>query len=151
MLGNHDNSRLASRVGQAQAGVAAMLLLTLPGTITIYYGEELGLADVPISADQVQDPAEKNQPGVGAGRDPERTPMPWDDSLNAGFTTGKPWLPLNPDYKQRNVSALASDDASILNLYRKLIALRREHTVLVSGNILEVSADGAILSYQRSP
>jgi alpha-glucosidase len=150
VLGNHDNSRLASRVGQAQAGVAAMLLLTLPGTITIYYGEELGLADVPISADQVQDPAEKNQPGVGAGRDPERTPMPWDDSLNAGFTTGKPWLPLNPDYKQRNASALASDDASILNLYRKLIALRREHTVLVSGNILEVSADGAILSYQRS-
>ena len=149
VLGNHDNSRIATRVGQAQAAVAAMLLLTLPGTLTIYYGEELGLTDVSIAEDQVQDPAEKNQPGIGAGRDPERTPMPWDSSFNAGFTAGKPWLPLNPDYRQRNVSASEADVSSILHLYRRLIALRRSCPVLVSGALLEVSAEGTLLRYQR--
>jgi alpha-glucosidase len=149
VLGNHDNSRIATRVGEAQAGVAAMLLLTLPGTLTLYYGEELGLADVPIAKDQVQDPAEKNEPGIGAGRDPERTPMPWDSSLAAGFTTGKPWLPLNPDYRQRNASAYAADSSSILHLYRRLIALRRSQPVLVSGALQEVSAEGQMLRYER--
>jgi alpha-glucosidase len=150
VLGNHDNSRIVTRIGEAQAGVAAMLLLTLPGTLTIYYGEELGLADVAIAKDQVQDPAEKNQPGIGAGRDPERTPMPWDGSRNAGFTAGRPWLPLNPDYRQRNVSALEANVSSILHLYRRLIALRRDRSVLVSGALLEVSAEGTLLRYQRS-
>jgi alpha-glucosidase len=149
VLGNHDNSRIATRVGEAQAAVAAMLLLTLPGTLTIYYGEELGMADVSISKDQVQDPAEKNQPGVGVGRDPERTPMPWERSVNAGFTTGKPWLPLNTDYRRRNVSAFEADVSSILHLYRRLIALRRSFPVLVSGALLEVSAEGALLRYER--
>ncbi|MGC2398223.1 MAG: alpha-amylase family glycosyl hydrolase [Acidobacteriaceae bacterium] len=150
VLGNHDNSRIATRVGEAQAGVAAMLLLTLPGTITIYYGEELGLEDVSIAKSQVQDPAEKNEPGIGAGRDPERTPMPWDDSRNAGFTAGVPWLPVNTDYKERNVSALEANVSSALHLYRRLIALRRSHPVLVSGALLEVSAEGTLLRYQRA-
>jgi alpha-glucosidase len=149
VLGNHDNPRIATRVGEAQAAVAAMLLLTLPGTLTIYYGEELGMADVSISEDQVQDPAEKNQPGIGAGRDPERTPMPWESSVNAGFTTGKPWLPLNTDYRQRNVSAFEADVSSTLHLYRRLIALRRSCPVLVSGALLEVSAEGTLLRFQR--
>jgi alpha-glucosidase len=149
VLGNHDNSRIATRVGEAQAAVAAMLLLTLPGTLTLYYGEELGLADVPIAKDQVQDPAEKNEPGIGAGRDPERTPMPWDSSMQAGFTTGKPWLPLNPDHRQRNVSAYAADSSSILHLYHRLIALRRSQPVLVSGALQEVSAEGQMLRYER--
>ena len=126
-----------------------MLLLTLPGTITIYYGEELGLADVFISQDQVQDPAEKNQPGIGAGRDPERTPMPWDGSLHAGFTAGRPWLPLNTDYRKRNISAFEDDPFSLLHLYRRLIALRRNCPVLVGGALLEVSAEGTLLRYQR--
>ena len=125
-------SRPASE--KRQARVAAMLLLTLPGTLTIYYGEEMGMADVPIPADQVQDPAEKNEPGLGAGRDPERTPMPWDGSVNAGFTTGRPWLPLNTDYRQRNVSAFEADLSSTLHLYRRLIALRRSCPVLISGS-----------------
>ena len=60
-----------------------MLLLTLPGTLTMYYGEELGMCNVPIAPDQVQDPFEKNEPGLGLGRDPERTPMPWDGSPTA--------------------------------------------------------------------
>ncbi len=126
-----------------------MLLLTLRGTLTLYYGEEIGMADVPIPPDQVQDPAEKNQPGIGAGRDPERTPMPWERSVNAGFTTSKPWLPLNTDYRQRNVSTFEADVSSILHLYRRLIALRRSCPVLVSGALLDVSAEGALLRYQR--
>src|SRR5690606_11977646 len=97
VLGNHDRPRIASRVGQAQARVAAMLLLTLRGTPTLYYGDELGMRDVPIAPEQVQDPFEKNVPGMGMGRDPCRTPMQWDTSPNAGFTTGRPWLPLAAD------------------------------------------------------
>ena len=125
------------------------LLLTLPGTLTLYYGEELGMEDVSIAADQVQDPAEKNEPGKGAGRDPERTPMPWDGSPNAGFTTGRPWLPLSPDYLQRNVSALAHEPSSLLHLYRRLIALRRSQPVLVSGALQEISGEGKMLRYER--
>ena len=90
VLGNHDNIRIATRVGSHQARLAAMLLLSLPGTITLYYGEEIGMTNVPISPDLVQDPAEKNEPGIGLGRDPERSPMPWDSSPLAGFTTGRP-------------------------------------------------------------
>ena len=149
VLGNHDNARIATRVGSAQAPLAAMLLLTLPGTLTLYYGEELGMEDVPIPADQVQDPAEKNEPGIGAGRDPERTPMPWDGSSTAGFTTGRPWLPLNADYKKRNVASFATDGSSILSLYRLLIDLRRRYPVLISGSLKNISAEESLLSYER--
>src|ERR1700739_4789063 len=72
VLGNHDQPRIASRVGKHQARVAAMLLFTLPGTITMYYGDEIGMTNVPVAPEQVQDPAGKNEPGIGRGRDPER-------------------------------------------------------------------------------
>ena len=75
--------------GPAQARVAAMLLLTLRGTPTLYYGDELGMENVPIPPEREQDPFGKNMPGVGQGRDPERTPMRWDTSENAGFTHGR--------------------------------------------------------------
>src|ERR1700758_4374765 len=84
VLGNHDRSRVASRVGVAQARVAAMLLLTLRGTPTIYQGEEIGMLDVAIPSDQVQDPFELNVPGFGLGRDPARTPMPWTRASGGG-------------------------------------------------------------------
>jgi alpha-glucosidase len=90
VLSNHDRSRVATRVGAAQARVAAMLLLTLRGTPTLYNGDEIGMHDVPIPPDRVQDPFERNVPGIGAGRDPERTPMQWDAGRNAGFSTGDP-------------------------------------------------------------
>ena len=77
---------MASRVGPAQARVAAMLLLTLRGTPTMYYGDEIGLARIHIPRARVQDPWEKNEPGLGFGRDPERTPMQWDTSRYAGFS-----------------------------------------------------------------
>jgi alpha-glucosidase len=149
VLGNHDQKRIATRVGGPQARVAAMLLLTLRGTPTIYYGDELGLQDVPIPPDRIQDPWARNEPGLGLGRDPARTPMPWDASANAGFTTGRPWLPLNTDHASRNVATLAADQRSVLSLYRRLLALRRQHAALHSGDITAVNADGDILSFER--
>jgi len=149
VLGNHDRPRIASRVGEAQARVAAMLLLTMRGTPTIYYGDELGLADVAIPADKVQDPRELREPGLGFGRDPVRTPMPWDASPEAGFTTGDPWLPLNPDWLARNVMVEATDPGSILSLYRDLLRLRRAHPALAVGNVRLLQADGDVLAYER--
>src|SRR3954470_23616577 len=86
VLGNHDRSRVASRVGPAQARVAAMLLFTLRGTPTLYYGDELGMHDVDIPPERVQDPFERNVPGRGLGRDPQRTPMQWNAQPHAGFS-----------------------------------------------------------------
>jgi alpha-glucosidase len=146
VLGNHDNARIATRVGAAQARVAAMLLLTLPGTLTLYYGEEIGMSNVPIPPDRVQDPAEKNEPGLGQGRDPERTPMPWDDSPGAGFTTGRPWLPIG---QQVSVAKQQSSPTSMLHLYRSLVKLRRSHSVLVNGMVQKVATDNQVLRYER--
>jgi alpha-glucosidase len=147
VLGNHDRPRIASRIGGPQARMAAMLLLTLRGTPTIYYGEELGLTDVPIPPDEVQDPAEKREPGKGLGRDPERTPMPWDGTAGHGFTTGKPWLPFGT--QDVDVAAQTADPQSMLNLYRRLIALRKTSPALLHGATAKVHADGAVLSYER--
>jgi len=149
VLGNHDRPRVATKRGAAQARVAAMLLLTLRGTPTIYYGDEIGLADVAIPADEVQDPRELREPGLGLGRDPVRTPMPWDDDQNGAFTTGKPWLPLNADWQERNVAAQSADPESMLNLYHKLLALRREHEALSVGDFMPVECEGDILAYER--
>jgi alpha-glucosidase len=150
VLGNHDNARIATKIGIRQAAVAAMLLLTLPGTLTMYYGEEIGMTNVAIAPEDVKDPAEKNQPGIGMGRDPERTPMQWDRSAGAGFTTAIPWLPLAPDFKINNVATLLNDNASLLHLYRRLIALRRSCSVLIDGELSELSAEGNLLRYQRA-
>jgi alpha-glucosidase len=149
VLGNHDKTRLATRIGEAQARVAAMLLLTLRGTPTLYYGDEIGLPQVDIPAGQVQDPYEKNVPGRGFGRDGCRTPMQWDVSRFAGFSTAEPWLPVTADFARRNVEAQRRDPASLYNLYRNLIALRRIHPALASGSYRPVAAEGDVLAYAR--
>ena len=150
VLGNHDRPRIATRVGLPQARVAAMLLLTLRGTPTIYYGDELGLNDVAIPALRVQDPRELREPGLGFGRDPVRSPMPWDNSINAGFTTGEPWLPLNVDWRERNVAADECDPASMLALYRALLRMRRIYPALAVGAVGLIEAEGDVLAYERS-
>jgi len=152
VLGNHDQPRLASRIGQKQARVAAMLLLTLRGTPTLYYGDELGIEDVPIAPDQVKDPAEKNEPGKGRGRDPERSPMLWVDAPNAGFTTEEahPWLPLDARWPEINAATQSRNPKSIFSLYRHLLALRRQHDTLHSGDIADVQAEGNLLRYRRT-
>jgi alpha-glucosidase len=149
VLGNHDRPRVASRVGQAQARVAAMLLLTLRGTPTMYYGDEIGMHQVAIAADQVRDPFEKNVPGIGVGRDGCRTPMQWDTSTHGGFTTGTPWLPLAEDAIRENVENLTADTRSILNLYRALISLRKTTPQLVAGDYVPVVTTGDLLAYRR--
>jgi alpha-glucosidase len=150
VLGNHDRPRVASRVGKEQARVAAMLLLTLRGTPTLYYGDEIGMHQVAIAPDQVRDPFEKNVPGIGVGRDGCRTPMQWDATAGAGFTTAKPWLPLADDYIQENVANLDADSGSILNLYRALIGLRKKLPQLADGAYQPIAAQGDILLYRRT-
>jgi alpha-glucosidase len=151
VLGNHDQSRLATRLGVRQARAAAMLLLTLRGTPTLYYGDEIGMEDVPIAPDQVRDPAEKNEPGKGKGRDPERAPMAWLNAPNAGFTKpdATPWLPLEAAWPTRNVAVERDDPKSMLTLYRSLLALRRRHDTLHGGAIADIAAEGTLLRYRR--
>ncbi len=149
VLGNHDRARIADRLGEDQARVAAMLLLTLRGTPTLYYGDELGIGHVAIAPTQVQDPRELREPGLGLGRDPARTPMPWDASPNAGFTPGTPWLPLNADWQERNVARQARTPGSALALYRRLLELRRLHPVLALGDIALIEGKGNVLAYAR--
>jgi alpha-glucosidase len=134
VLGNHDESRLASRYGRAQTRLAAMLLLTLRGTPTLYYGDEVGMTDVPIPPEQQQDPWGRRVPGLG--RDPCRTPMQWSPAENAGFSapdTARLWLPLPPDYREVNVECQLADPASLLNLYRRLLAYRKASPALQCG------------------
>ncbi|MDM7323668.1 MAG: alpha-amylase family glycosyl hydrolase, partial [Thermus sp.] len=154
VLGNHDQPRLASRLGEAQARVAAMLLFTLRGTPTWYYGDELALPDGEIPPEKVQDPAalrQKDRVPAGyhsLGRDPERTPMPWDTSPYAGFSTAEPWLPLNPDWPVRNVALQEKDPRSMLHLVKRLIALRRNEALLY-GAYRTYRAGGGVYAYLR--
>ncbi|MDX1523888.1 MAG: alpha-amylase family glycosyl hydrolase, partial [Anaerolineae bacterium] len=155
VLGNHDRPRVASRIGADQARVANMLLLTLRGTPTTYYGEEIGMENVPIPVELVRDPPAVNQPELAhvVGRDPERTPMQWDASPNAGFTTESvtPWLPLAEDYRDRNVAKQDQDPTSMLNFYRALAALRRAEPALSVGDYQSVEAGvDDVYAYLRS-
>jgi alpha-glucosidase len=150
VLGNHDLSRLGNRVGSvAQARLAAMLLLTLRGTPTIYYGEEIGMRDVAIPPDAVRDSWERNVPGLGLGRDPCRTPMCWTSQPGAGFTTGLPWLPIGAEFNRVNVAHEREDPGSFLALYRALLALRRLEPALSVGSYREVRADPQLFMYER--
>ncbi len=154
VLGNHDKHRIATRVGTEQARIANMLLLTLWGTPTIYYGEEIGMENGHIPPEYLQDPQAVNQPEIAhiVGRDPERTPMQWDTSPNAGFTPEGviPWLPIPSDHVMRNVKVQENDSASMLNLYRALTALRRSEPALSVGHYgsVKVREDG-VFAYKR--
>jgi len=150
VLGNHDKPRIASRVGDAQARVAAMLLLTLRGTPTLYYGDEIGMRDVPIAFDDVRDPFERNEPGKGLGRDPQRTPMRWTPDAGAGFSVGTPWLPMGDGVASCNVATEDGDTASMLSLYRELLRLRRAIPALSTGRFELVSVDDAVMVFARS-
>ncbi len=136
VIDNHDNHRSFSRwdapgIGVSRAKLAGMMLLTLRGTPYLYYGQEIGMRDVEVTADQLRDPASKGDPAKS--RDPERTPMQWDGNTNAGFTAGIPWLPLDPNFPRVNVQAEDSEPNSLLSLYRKLGDLRQSHPALTVG------------------
>jgi len=138
VLGNHDTSRIASRVGQKQARVGALLQLTLRGLPFIYNGEELGMIDGEISREMIKDIFEINSPGLCLGRDPQRTPMQWDDTNNAGFSTHIPWLPVGSSYRFINVKTQEEDPHSMLSLYKLLIHIRNQHGALREGNYVKI-------------
>jgi alpha-glucosidase len=148
VLGNHDRARVATRAAPWRARAAAMMLLTLRGTPTLYQGDELGMENVEIPSHAVQDPWEKNLPGQGHGRDPVRTPIAWETGPGAGFTTGTPWLPIaaRPDW---TVSKQRADAGSMLALHRALLRLRRDHAALRRGSLGDVHARDGVLHYTR--
>jgi oligo-1,6-glucosidase/alpha-glucosidase len=149
VIASHDYPRIAAKLGEAQARVAAILLLTLRGTPTLYQGDELGIGRVEIRPEQVRDPKELREPGIGLGRDPSRTPMAWESGRNAGFSTGEPWLPLHDDWPTRNVAAQSDHPTSILSLYRELLRLRRAEPALSIGSLHLGPASEHVLSYRR--
>ena len=153
VLSNHDFPRHATRhdhpeLGEARARIAAAMLLTLRGTPFLYYGEEIGMRNAEIPEERMQDPlAWTIHPKLS--RDPERTPMQWDASPGAGFTAGEPWLPIHPDHGVRNVEAQRWNPASLLHLYRDLIALRRATPALERGSLQMRAAPEGVLAYDR--
>jgi alpha-glucosidase len=149
VLGNHDQPRVASRVGPGQARVAAMLLLTLRGTPTLYYGDELGMHDVAIPPERIQDPQALNMPGVGRSRDTARTPMQWTPGEHAGFSTAEPWLPVSVTYRRNNVELQRDDPYSMLSLHRRLLELRRIEPALSIGSYTPVPSPRNVLAYLR--
>ncbi len=149
VIGSHDAPRIAARIGEAQARVAAMMLLTLRGTPTLYQGDELGIGQVDIPPDRIRDPQHFRQPDLDIGRDRSRTPMPWNAEAYAGFSTAEPWLPLNADWPTRNVAAQESNPSAILALYRQLLALRRREAALSVGSLKLLPAPTRVLAYER--
>ena len=126
-----------------------MLLMTLRGRPTVYYGDEIGMQQVAITAEKVQDPFEKNVPGIGIGRDGCRTPMQWDASKFAGFSAVEPWLPISDNFREENVTSSRDDKGSLYWLYRRLIDLRRSQLVLSLGAFRPVAASGDLLLFFR--
>jgi len=149
VLGNHDRSRIASRIGLRQARVAAMLLLTLRGTPTIYYGEEIGMQDVLIPFNEVQDPQGLNMPDKNLSRDPARTPMQWNRDEYAGFSSVKPWLRISETFAEENVQVQQEEPGAMLFLYKRLITLRQLEPSLMTGIYTPVFTDHQLIAYIR--
>jgi alpha-glucosidase len=156
VLSNHDIVRSYVRYGdgqnnQAIAKLMASLYLTLRGTPIMYYGEEIGMQNTdPVRKEDVKDPIGRVGWPQEKGRDGERTPMQWDDSPNAGYTRGTPWLPVPLIYKTVNVASELKDPSSILNVYRSLLALRHQNRALLDGDYVALNEnDPNVLSYLR--
>jgi len=135
VLGNHDRQRLASRIGQEAVSAAAVLQLALPGAQFIYYGEEIGMVNGVIPPERLRDRA------PGYNHDPKRTPMQWSAASYGGFSTVEPWLPVNPDYRERNVEALQQQNDSLLSLYKAMIKLRKQSEALAFGEYVPLQLD----------
>ncbi len=163
VLSNHDQSRHATRLAdsvgargpqrEAIAKAAAVLTLTLRGTPFLYYGEELGMEDVDIPADESIDaPAKRVADGFSWwDRSRARTPMPWTPGPGAGFTGGRPWLRLGEDVATRNVQVQRADADSVLACYRRLLTARHRLRSLQDGNLRFVrGSDPWIVAYRRS-
>ena len=148
-LDNHDRFRLASRLnhdgfGQQRARAAALLLLGLRGTPFLYYGAEIGMVDVEIPEDRLQDPARFHY----EGRDPERTPMQWDGSAGRGFSDGEPWLPYGP--ASISVDSQLDDPDSMLSLHRRAIWMRKGLPALRRGDYRLLESPVDVFAFERT-
>jgi alpha-glucosidase len=150
VIGGHDKKRIASKIGQDQCRLLAMLALTLRGTPFLFAGDEIGMEQVPVPAGRIDDPFEKLVPGFDLNRDPERTPMRWDASPSGGFTSGEPWLPMGPDIATRNVALLKANDKSLIALYRSLTALRSSEPLLETGAQVPLRSRNDVLAFKRT-
>jgi alpha-glucosidase len=165
VLSNHDQSRQASRLApgadartnDAIARAAAVISLTLRGTPFLYYGEEIGARDVPVPWAEIIDPPARRGGRITRmlvpwwNRDQARSPMPWGDGPNGGFSTARPWLRMAPDVDTRTVALQGRDPSSVLAVYRKLIWLRRRHPALQVGTYRRLAAaSGDLLAYERA-
>ena len=157
LIGNHDLPRSYDRYGDGKhndaiAKVMAGMYLTLRGTPILYYGEEIGIEqNDPKFKKDVKDPIGKLGWPANKGRDGERTPMQWDDKLNAGFSRTRPWLPVSDNYRTHNVADEQKDPNSILVFYQQLLALRRRNPALLDGNYVALNEDDPnVLSYLRA-
>jgi alpha-glucosidase len=156
VISNHDKVRSYVRYGDGQhndqiAKVLAGLYLTLRGTPIMYYGEEIGMTNNdPKRKEDVRDPIGKTGWPEEKGRDGERTPMQWNTSVNAGFSTAKPWLPVPDSYKTHNVETESKDPDSILSFYKQVLKLRHENKALLDGDYVALNEnDPHVMSYLR--
>lgn len=156
LFSNHDIERAYNRYGGLHpsdevAKLLAGLLLTLRGTPILYYGEEIGMENRdPVSREEVRDPIGVRGWPAEKGRDGERTPMQWTAGPNAGFTGGKPWLPIAANYQTHNVQSEEQDPNSVLNFYRAAIRLRHRDPALVEGSYVALNQqDQNVMSYLR--
>ncbi len=148
---SHDDPRAISRWGVANARSLALLQLTLPGTPFVYYGEEIGMRQVPITIEQMQDPVAIRRGDVRFGRDGNRTPMQWSSEPGAGFTRGTPWLPFGEEYAQINVETEQAEPDSLLHFYERLIAFRKTIPALYAGKLRTLDGmPASILGYVRT-
>ncbi|HMK20871.1 MAG TPA: alpha-glucosidase [Terriglobales bacterium] len=157
VISNHDIPRSYNRYGDGVhnddiAKLMCALYLTLRGTPIMYYGEELGMENNdPKRKEDVRDPEGRTGWPKEIGRDGERTPMQWNDTVNAGFSTHEPWLPVPTSYKTHNVASESKDPNSVLEFYRKVLALRHSNTVLLEGSCAALNeGDANVLSYLRT-
>ncbi len=152
---NHDVPRAVTRYGGAKrddalARLALTLLMTLKGTVLLYQGEELGLGDGAVADHEIRDPVGELYVGASSGRDPCRTPMPWEASApHAGFTRGRPWLPVDPAHAAMAADLQAADPGSNLAFARRLIAIRKAEPALVLGDIEILDATDQVLAFKR--
>ncbi len=157
VISNHDIVRSYNRYGDGKnndaiAKLMGAFYLTLRGTPIMYYGEEIGMENNdPTRKEDVKDPIGRTGWPEEKGRDGERTPMQWNTAPNAGFSKATPWLPVPLSYKTHNVASESKDPNSVLNLYKKVLALRHTNEALLEGSYTALNEDDVnVMSYLRS-
>ena len=159
-MSNHDNLRVVTRAGQSRRicgetsahwpSCSSAALLSFRGGACVYQGEELGLTEADIAFEDLQDPFGIEFWPDFKGRDGCRTPMPWSSGLpNGGFSVAKPWLPVPLEHLPLAVDEQEKDPHSVLQMFRRFTAWRKQHVSLVTGDLALVQASESILAFER--